>query len=30
VKKQCDEATTLRMLDNCEDDLMKLSEKFYK
>lgn len=30
VKKVCDEANTLRNLDNCEDELMKLSERFYK
>jgi serine/threonine protein kinase len=30
VKKVCDEATTLRHLDNCEDELLKLSDRFYK
>ena len=30
VKKVCDEANTLRHLDNCEDELLKLSERFYK
>lgn len=30
VKKLCDEANTLRHLDNCEDELLKLSDKFYK
>ena len=29
VKKQCDVANTLRQLDNCEDELVKLSAKFY-
>lgn len=30
VKKLCDEATTLRKLDNCEDELTKQSLRFYK
>jgi hypothetical protein len=30
IKKLCDEATTLRQLDNCEDELTKVSLKFYK
>jgi eukaryotic-like serine/threonine-protein kinase len=30
VQKICDEASTLRQLDNCEDELSKLSERFYK
>lgn len=30
VKKICDEATTLRQLDNCEDELRRVSERFYK
>jgi serine/threonine-protein kinase len=30
VKKLCDGANTLRQLDNCEDELLRLSEKFYK
>lgn len=30
VKKVCDEASTLRHLDNCEDELLKLSDRFYK
>ena len=30
VKKLCDDANTLRNLDNCEDELIKLSNKFYK
>ncbi len=30
VKKACDEANTLRRIDNCEDELLKLSDKFYK
>ena len=30
VKKTCDEANTLRRIDNCEDELLKLSSKFYK
>ena len=30
VQKLCDEASTLQALDNCEDELTKLSEKFYK
>jgi hypothetical protein len=29
VKKLCDDANTLRILDNCEDELLKLSGKFY-
>jgi len=30
IKKLCDEATNLRQLDNCEDELTKVSLKFYK
>ena len=30
VKKLCDAASSLRTLDNCEDELLKLSERFYK
>ena len=30
VKKVCDEASTLRTLDNCEDELAKVSDRFYK
>ena len=26
----CDEASTLRTLDNCEDELAKVSDRFYK
>ncbi|MFZ5439376.1 MAG: serine/threonine protein kinase [Myxococcota bacterium] len=30
VKKICDEAGTLRQLDNCEDELRRVAERFYK
>lgn len=30
IKKMCDEATNLKSLDNCEDELLRLSTKFYK
>lgn len=30
INKLCEEASTLRKLDNCEDELIKVSTKFYK
>ncbi|MBL8910080.1 MAG: serine/threonine protein kinase [Archangium sp.] len=30
VKKMCDDANNLKTLDDCEDELIRLSQKFYK